>query len=170
MFESLARVGVQKWSGRQSESPVDGAEACRPRESFLQSGYSHASTPHNSGWQQRVRSTSVIFCRRSNWLCTVVTRDADRFPELGMQYQKDLVAGRTEILMKYLGRTARTNKWILTSAQRAGVVYEALLRADLFETVLHGIHSLESRVIPKQARSAANVMWRLLEAGTLGAD
>ena len=64
-------------------------------------------------------------------LYRVVTRDADRFPELGMQYQKDVVAGRTEILVKYLGRTARTNKWMLTSAQRTGVVYEALLRADL---------------------------------------
>ena len=73
-------------------------------------------------------------------------------------------------LVKYLGRTARTNKWILTSAQRAGVVYEALLRADLFEAVLHGIRSPEPRVIMRRARSAATVMWRLMEAGILGAD
>jgi TetR/AcrR family transcriptional repressor of mexJK operon len=103
-------------------------------------------------------------------LYRVVTRDADRFPELGMQYQKDVVAGRTEILVKYLGRTARTNKWMLTSAQRTGVVYEALLRADLFEAVLHGIRFPEARVIRKHARSAATVMWRLMEAGILGAD
>src|SRR6266481_1290210 len=32
-----------------------------------------------------------------------------------------------------------SNKWIVTSGQRAGVVYEALLRADLFESGLHGI-------------------------------
>jgi AcrR family transcriptional regulator len=103
-------------------------------------------------------------------LYRVVTRDADRFPELGMQYQKDVVAGRTRILVKYLGRTARTNKWMLTSAQRTGVVYEALLRADLFEAVLHGIRFPEARVIRKHARSAATVMWRLMEAGILGAD
>jgi AefR-like transcriptional repressor, C-terminal domain len=103
-------------------------------------------------------------------LYRVVTRDADRFPELGMQYQKDVVAGRTGILVKYLGRTARTNKWMLTSAQRTGVVYEALLRADLFEAVLHGIRFPEARVIRKHARSAATVMWRLMEAGILGAD
>jgi hypothetical protein len=90
-----------------------------------------------------------------------------------MQYQKDVVAGRTEILVKYLGRTARTNKinkWIPTSAQRAGIVYEALLRADLFEVVLHGIRFPEPRVITRHARSAATVMWRLMEAGILDAD
>ena len=103
-------------------------------------------------------------------LYRVVTRDADRFPEFGMQYQKDVVAGRTEILVKYLGRTARTNKWMLTSAQRTGVVYEALLRADLFEAVLHGIRFPEPRVITKHARLAATVMWRLMAAGILGAD
>jgi AcrR family transcriptional regulator len=102
-------------------------------------------------------------------LYRVVTRDADRFPELGMRYQKDVVAGRTEILVKYIGRTARMNKWILTGTQQAGVVYEALLRASLFEEVLHGIRSPEPRVIMKHVRSAANVMWRLMEAGILGA-
>jgi hypothetical protein len=99
-----------------------------------------------------------------------VTWDADRFPELGRQYQKDVVAGRTEILVKYLGRTARTNKWILTSGRRAGVLYEALLRADLFETVLHGIRFPEPRVITKHARSAATVMWRLMGDGIFGVD
>jgi AcrR family transcriptional regulator len=100
-------------------------------------------------------------------LYRVVTRDADRFPELGVQYQKDVVAGRTDILMKYLGRTARMNKWRLTSTQQAGAVYEALLRAGLFEEVLHGIRPPEPRVIARHARSAANVMWKLMEAGIM---
>ena len=103
-------------------------------------------------------------------LYRVVTRDADRFPELGMQYQKDVVAGRAEILVKYFGRAARMNKWKLMSAQRAGLVYEALLRADLFDEVLHGIRSPEPKLITKHARSAASVMWKLMEAGVLGAD
>jgi AcrR family transcriptional regulator len=103
-------------------------------------------------------------------LYRVVTRDADRFPELGVQYQKDVVAGRTDILMKYLGRAARTNKWNLTSVQQASAVYEALLRAGLFEEVLHGIRHPEPRVIMRHARSAANVMWKLMEAGILRMD
>jgi hypothetical protein len=68
---------------------------------------------------------------------------------------------------KCLGQVARTNKWILTNAQRAGVVYEALLRAGLFEAVLHGTRSPEPRVILEHARSAASVMWMLMEAGIL---
>jgi AcrR family transcriptional regulator len=103
-------------------------------------------------------------------LYRVVTRDANRFPELGMQYQKDVVAGRTEILIKYLERTARMNKWNLPSAQRAGLVYEALLKADLFEEVLHGIRFPEPKLIARQARSAANIMWKLMKADILGVD
>jgi AcrR family transcriptional regulator len=103
-------------------------------------------------------------------LYRVVTRDADRFPELGVQYQKDVVAGRTEILMKYLGRAARTNKWRLTSSQQASTVYEALLRAGLFEEVLHGIRQPEPRTITRHARSSAKVMWKLMEAGILRAE
>ncbi len=103
-------------------------------------------------------------------LYRVVTRDADRFPELGVQYQKDVVAGRTDILIKYLRRAARTNKWRLTSTQQAGAVYEALLRAGLFEEVLHGIRYPEPRVIMRHARSAANVMWKLMEAGIMRMD
>jgi TetR/AcrR family transcriptional repressor of mexJK operon len=100
-------------------------------------------------------------------LYRVVTRDADRFPELGVEYQRDVVAGRTEILTKYLRRTARINKWILGSVQKASTVYEALLRADLFEEVLHGLRSPEPRAIARQAQSAASVMWRLMKAGIL---
>ena len=100
-------------------------------------------------------------------LYRVVTRDADRFPELGVEYQRDVVAGRTDILTKYLGRTARINKWILGSAKKASVVYEALLRADLFEEVLHGLRSPEPRAITRQAQSAASMMWRLMKASIL---
>jgi TetR/AcrR family transcriptional repressor of mexJK operon len=103
-------------------------------------------------------------------LYRVVTRDADRFPELGVQYQKDVVAGRTDILMKYLGRAAQTNKWRLTGMHQASTVYEALLRAGLFEEVLHGIRHPEPRAITRHACSAADVMWKLMEAGILRAD
>jgi len=103
-------------------------------------------------------------------LYRVVTRDAGRFPELGLEYQKLLVGGRTEILVAYLGRTARTNKWVLTSAQRAGAVYEALLLADLIEEILQGIRSPEPRAITKSACSAVTVMLRIIEAGILGTE
>lgn len=57
--------------------------------------------------------------------------------------------------MKYLGRAALTNKWRLTRSEQASTVYEALLRAGLFEEVLHGIRQPKPRTITRHARSAA---------------
>ena len=96
-------------------------------------------------------------------LYRVVTRDAHRFPELGGRYQKEVVSGRIEIFVKYIERCARTNKWKVKSPRNAGNVFEALLRAGLFEEVLHGIRTLEKKDIVAQARSVANVMWKLMQ-------
>jgi hypothetical protein len=54
--------------------------------------------------------------------------------------------------------------------KEASTVYEALLRAGLFEEVLHGIRHPEPRAITRHARSAADVMWKLMEAGILRVD
>ena len=100
-------------------------------------------------------------------LYRVVTRDAHRFPELGRRYQKEVVSGRIEIFVKYIEHCARTNKWKVKSPRNAGNVFEALLRAGLFEEVLHGIRTLEKKDIVAQARSVANVMWKLMQAEIL---
>jgi AcrR family transcriptional regulator len=100
-------------------------------------------------------------------LYRVVTRDAHRFPELGRRYQRDVVSGRTEIFVKYIERCARTNKWKVKSPQNAGNVFEALLRAGLFEHVLHGIRTFEKKDIVANARSVASVMWKLMQAEVL---
>src|SRR3984885_864524 len=44
-------------------------------------------------------------------LYRVVTRDADRFPELGQHYQKNFARGRTGILIVYLRSVARRKSW-----------------------------------------------------------
>jgi hypothetical protein len=54
--------------------------------------------------------------------------------------------------------------------QQASTVYEALLRAGLFEEVLHGIRQAEPRAMARHARSAAGVVWKMMEAGILGAE
>jgi AcrR family transcriptional regulator len=100
-------------------------------------------------------------------LYRVVTRDAHRFPELGRRYQKEVVSGRTEIFVKYIDRCARTNKWKVKSPRSAGNVFEALLRAGLFEEVLHGIGTCEKKDIVAHARSVANVMWKLMQVEVL---
>jgi AcrR family transcriptional regulator len=100
-------------------------------------------------------------------LYRVVTRDAHRFPELGRRYQREVVSGRTEIFAKYIERCARTNKWKVKSPRDAGKVFEALLRAGLFEEVLHGIRTLEKKNIVVHARSVANLMWKLMQVEVL---
>jgi AcrR family transcriptional regulator len=100
-------------------------------------------------------------------LYRVVTRDAHRFPELGRRYQREVVSGRAEIFVKYIDRCVRTNKWKVKSPRDAGNVFEALLRAGLFEEVLHGIKTFERKDIVAHARSVANVMWKLMQAEVL---
>jgi TetR/AcrR family transcriptional repressor of mexJK operon len=100
-------------------------------------------------------------------LYRVVTRDAHRFPELGRRYQREVVSGRTEISVKYIDHCARTNKWKVKSSRNAANVFEALLRAGLFEEVLHGISTFEENDIVAHARSVANIMWKLMQAEVL---
>ena len=77
------------------------------------------------------------------------------------------MSGRTEILVKYIDRCARTNGWKVKSPQYAGNVFEALLRAGIFEEVLHGLRHLERKEIAAHARSAANAIWKLMQAEIL---
>jgi AcrR family transcriptional regulator len=100
-------------------------------------------------------------------LYRVVTRDGHRFPELGRRYQKEVVSGRTEIFVKYIDHCARTNKWKVKNSRNAGNVYEALLRAGLFEEALQGITTLKKKDIVAHARSVASVMWKLMQAEIL---
>jgi len=100
-------------------------------------------------------------------LYRVVTRDAHRFPELGRRYQKEVVSGRTEIFVKYIDRCARTNKWKVKSLRNAGNVFEGMLRAGLFEEVLHGISLFEKKDIVAHARSVASIMWKLMQVEIL---
>jgi TetR/AcrR family transcriptional repressor of mexJK operon len=97
-------------------------------------------------------------------LYRVVTRDAHRFPELGRRYQREVMSGRTEIFAKYIDRCARTNKWKVKSPRNAGNIFEALLRAGLFEEVLHGLRTLGKKEVAAHARSVANAMWKLMQA------
>jgi TetR/AcrR family transcriptional repressor of mexJK operon len=100
-------------------------------------------------------------------LYRVVTGDAHRFPELARRYHGEVVSGRTDIFVKYVDHCSRTNKWKINSPQNAGNLFEALLRAGLFEEALHGIRTLEIAEIVAHARSAANVMWKLMQANIL---
>jgi AcrR family transcriptional regulator len=95
-------------------------------------------------------------------LYRVVTRDGDRFPELGRQYQKNISRGRTGILIAYLRSIARRKGWAKRDATQDAALYEALLRAGIYEEALHGLLTVNSDAIEKHAGSASKTMWKLL--------
>jgi hypothetical protein len=94
-------------------------------------------------------------------LYRVVTRDADRFPELGRGYQKNFAPGRTGILIAYFRSVARTKAWAKRNAIQDATLYEALLRAGIFEEALHGLLTVNSDVIDKHALASSKTMWKL---------
>lgn len=96
-------------------------------------------------------------------LYRVITRDAARFPELGQLYHENIAHGRTAILVAYLTRTARIKSWKQRDLKQSAEIYEALLRADIFEPVLHGLRSADTATIAKRANTASRVFWRLLD-------
>jgi AcrR family transcriptional regulator len=95
-------------------------------------------------------------------LYRVVTRDADRFPELGRQYQKNFARGRTGILIAYFRSIARRRSWAKRDARQDAALFEALLRAGIYEEVLHGLSTANANAIEEHARLAAKTMWKLL--------
>ena len=97
-------------------------------------------------------------------LYRVVTRDADRFPDLGRQYHKNVARGRTGILVAYLRSVAQRRSWTKRDATKDADLYEALLRAGIYEEVLHGLVNANSETIKTHARLASKTMWKLLTA------
>ena len=95
-------------------------------------------------------------------LYRVVTRDADRFPDLGLQYQRNVARGRTRILVAFLTNVNRTNGWTARDPAQDAALYEGLLRAGIYEEVLHGLFRADSAVIDEHARSSSRTMWTLL--------
>lgn len=100
-------------------------------------------------------------------LYRVVTRDAHRFPELGLRYHREVLSGRTETFVKYVEHCAHANKWKLKNPRIAGSVFETLLRAGIFEELLHGIRVFEKRDVVAHSRTVASAMWNILQTQVL---
>ncbi len=95
-------------------------------------------------------------------LYRAVTRDADRFPELGRQYQQTIAQGRTGILIAYLRGVFRKKGWTGRDPIRDAASYEGLLRARIFEEALHGLLNVSSSAIEQSAAFASSTMWSLI--------
>ena len=70
-------------------------------------------------------------------------------------------------MSQYLTHWAPLENWRIKNPDRASSVFESLLRAGLFQEVLHGLRVPEERTIEKQARSAAELFLKLLQLGAL---
>ena len=68
------------------------------------------------------------------------------------------MSGRAGIFVKYIDRCARTNKWKVKGPRNAGNVFEALLRAGVFEEVLHGIRGSVASFKCRQVCRRASVV------------
>ena len=95
-------------------------------------------------------------------LYRAVTRDAERFPELGRQYQETIARGRTGILTAYLRSVLRKRGRTVRDAVQHAASYEGLLRTNIFEEALHGLASVTPDALEKHAASASRRMWVLL--------
>jgi AcrR family transcriptional regulator len=100
-------------------------------------------------------------------LYRVVTQDAHRFPELGRRYREEVVERRNALFSHYLDRWTAVEKWKVKDSRHAANTFVGLLRANLFEEALHGLHNFDPSETSAHARLAAANMLILLKAGQL---
>jgi len=100
-------------------------------------------------------------------LYRVVTQDAHRFPELGRRYREEVVERRNALFSHYLDRWTAVEKWKVKDGRHAANTFVGLLRANLFEEALHGLHNFDPSETSAHARLAAANMLILLKAGQL---
>jgi AcrR family transcriptional regulator len=98
-------------------------------------------------------------------LYRVVTQDAHSFPELGRRYKEQVVERSHDLFARYLTRWTPIEGWKIRNKKDAAQTFAALLRAGIFEEVLHGLHRFSDSEIAAHARHAAANMLVLLESG-----
>ena len=96
-------------------------------------------------------------------LYRVVTRDADRFPELGRRYHAETVGRRVALASGYLDRWSSSEAWLVRDPAEVARVFEALLRTDIFEAALHGLRRPDEAEIRQRATAAAKRLLLLLK-------
>jgi AcrR family transcriptional regulator len=96
-------------------------------------------------------------------LYRTVVRDAGRFPEIGRLYKSYVTAGRTSILTCYFSRNTHPKKWSSKDISRAVTVYESLLRAQIYEDALIGIHEPTPHDIAVHAKAASHILAEVID-------
>ncbi len=99
-------------------------------------------------------------------LYRVVTQDAHRFPELGRRYREQVVERSYEVFLGYLNLWSSGESWKIRDKRGAALTFAALLRAGIFEEVLHGLRKFSDSEIAAHARRSAASMLVLLNSGS----
>jgi TetR/AcrR family transcriptional repressor of mexJK operon len=99
-------------------------------------------------------------------LYRVVTQDAHSFPELGRRYSEQVVERSYEVFIGYLNRWSSGESWKIRDKRGAALTFAALLRAGIFEEVLHGLRKFSDSEIAAHARRSAASMLVLLNSGS----
>jgi TetR/AcrR family transcriptional repressor of mexJK operon len=100
-------------------------------------------------------------------LYRVVTRDVHNFPELGRRYREQVIERGHVVFVQYLIRWIPVERWRVKDKQTAASIFTALLRAEVFEEALLGMHRFSDSEIAAQARAAAASMLVLLNSRCL---
>ncbi len=152
--------------------------ACSPgRSEHLDSSGQEPHQPLERPWFSKPPRTALtmagteylqhILSKEQLALYRVITRDAHRFPELARSYRDQVMEYRIALFTRYLELRAPVEKWKIKSRRSAANVFDALLRAGIFEEALQGLHEPTEQEIAAHARYAAAYMIVLLRDGCL---
>ncbi|MEE4598898.1 TetR/AcrR family transcriptional regulator [Streptomyces sp. DSM 41524] len=97
-------------------------------------------------------------------LYRVVTRDAQRFPQLGQRYQEKVVGERLNQVVRYIDLWPGTLRTKISDTRRAACTFSALLHGDLLETALHTGCVPNPADLREHAGFAATSLLTLLDA------
>ena len=98
-------------------------------------------------------------------LYRVVTREAQRFPELGQRYHETVVGGRIAVLTRYFDRWPDSLRSRIRDPQGAARTFGALLVGGLLETALLGGPIPTPDELRAHAHHAATCLLALIDAG-----
>jgi TetR/AcrR family transcriptional repressor of mexJK operon len=100
-------------------------------------------------------------------LYRVVTREAQRFPELGQRYQSEVVEDRLAHLIRYFDRWPKSLRAKIKDPLRAAQTFGVLLQGDLLETALLAGRIPGQKELRTRAQEAAAGLLTLIKAGLL---
>lgn len=100
-------------------------------------------------------------------LFAVMTRDAQRFPELGRRYQREIVGDRIALFTRYLAGWPAELRAKVGDPTRAAHIFSALLQAGIVDTALLGGPTPDPAAIRTRSRDAAADLLSLVEAERL---